>query len=391
MGEAIMASVGRSGILPGIKWKLQTRIYTSNGQFTVPSNIRNNELKVMCYGGGSSMSGCSWAGGNYNFCGGGGGWMNLKVLNNLNSFTIVNINIGKGGIYNRNNGQPIGGGTTFFGNYISANGGSGKNGGSGGGGGVIGKTMGSTHMEYPGVDGGVGYQFGGGGGGGGISNVSAYSPSDYYDTNYVMCGNGGNGGIFGGGGGCGGKLFNWSDKTFGIKNNYGGNGGANGKNGSNGNSINNNYLDNLENLKFINNNCGGIIDSVYYYGGGGGGGYGGNGGNGGKAYGHTGTIEKGSSTVGGGGGGGGYGSKGGDANCLAGGGGGGYAGNGADGTSPDFSIFNNDYRSPYSIFGGGGGGYGPSNYGAGGGGTAINGNNGKDGICIIQYYEMVIE
>jgi hypothetical protein len=96
---------------------------------------------------------------------------------------------------------------------------------------------------------------------------------------------------------------------------------------------------------------------------------------GGGGYGGCGGYGNGTS---GGGGGGGYGANGGNSCDGFSGGGGGYGGKGADGYN------GNNYLTNCS---GGGGGYGIANYGAGGGGTAINGNNGMHGCCIIQYWQ----
>ena len=443
MGEAIMASVGRSGVLPGPKWKLQTRIYTSNGQFTVPGNIKNNEIKVICYGGGGGA--CNdgsyyWTWGWTAGGGGGGGFMTMKTFTNINSLEIININIGPGGT-----GGSIGGtgGTTFFGKYLSAIGGygaqgrasqyrdgqmKGGSGGSGGGGGYGG--------GY--ANGGDGMQFGGGGSS--LYAVSNYlGPSAAYKEyftgkrliyNNELYGAGGNGGRYGGGGGCGGirvevngyanenyssdgssyfnnqlysiggrggciydNEYNIYSKIIGYSG-LGGNGGSYTKEPENGSKIidknDNDLIDN--NINFINLGHKGSIDSQLYSGiggYGGGGGYGGCGGKGGGSISHNLSTHDGISSYnailfGSGGGGGGYGANGGNGYKpgqsedfpSGGGGGGGYGGKGADA----------DNKS-----GGGGGGYGPSNYGAGGGGTAINGSNGKSGVCIIQYYEMVME
>lgn len=413
MGEAIMASVGRSGILPGLKWKLQTRIYTKNDTFVVPGNIKNNEIRVMCYGGGggSITIANQW---DYAYSGskrggGGGGWMNTKIFTNINSLASIKITIGKGGQHG-GTAAPGAGGTTFFGSYLSANGGqaggygnaaSGGNGGSGGGAG--------GKAQYTGdANGGRGFQFGGGGAGG-QALIDASTPVDNLTPTSVI-GNGylsisGNGGPYGGSGG-GRAYYEYSAATPGqdsiqmwyyTKQCYGGTYGGNGgicKNGNSGKYITTDFF-NFDLLKnsLINNPIGGRTGINKYSGGGGGGGYGGAGGNGGNSIG-SGRIL----ALGGCGGGGGYGANGGNGftvdnisniptsvfttygvsnvSLIGGGGGGGYGGKGADGW---FGV------------GGGGGGYGPSNYGAGGGGSAINKGYGKDGICIVQYYEMVME
>lgn len=437
MGEAIMASVGRSGVLPGIKKKLQTRIFTSNGTFVVPGNIVNNELRVLCFGGGGSSVGThdAWGTGWFSNAGGGGGYMNQQILNNIPSQVAINVNIGVGAApsdaYGRNGGGV--GGSTFFGSYVSANGGSpgsvrycritsdthklisvGGNGGSGGGGGY-------GSCDYS--KGGDGEQFGGGGAGAhpaslanyniNINRVTTkkwtanYSESNYNHANSLNNGaDGGNGGIYGGGGG--GGFYYASTYTNGAIEFCIGNGGKGGKYGGNGGEYGSDGIDGkfisesqiIQDINLYNNPSKGL--SRNKFGSGGGGGYGGRGGSanitsfclhynmrgsGGSDYNDYRCI-----TLSGGGGGGGYGSNGGNGALSnnsrmsqtyvymlkgsGGGGGGGYGGNGADAINDQ---------------GGGGGGYGPSNYGAGGGGTAINGSSGKDGICIVQYYEMVME
>lgn len=414
MGEAIMASVGRSGVLPGLKWKLQTRIYTTNGTFVVPGNIKNNEIKVMCYGGGG---GCYQTANQWDYAytaskrgGGGGGWMNVKVFTNINALESISINIGKGGQQGAT-AAATSGGTTFFGKYLSANGGEAGNfgtyGAKGGNGGSGGGAGGKAYYSGD-ANGGTGFQFGGGGAGGQVRIDFSGSLGSLTATNLI--GNGylsisGNGGIYGGSGG-GRAYYEYSAAIGGqdsmqmwyyTKQCYGGSYGGNGgicNNGNNGKPITIDFFNyNLLKDSLVNNPIGGKVGINKYSGGGGGGGYGGAGGSGGNSI-RSGKIL----AFGGCGGGGGYGANGGNgftvdnisniptgvfttygysnASLIGGGGGGGYGGKGADG---------------WLGVGGGGGGYGPSNYGAGGGGSAINGGYGKDGICIIQYYEMVME
>lgn len=379
MGEAIMASVGRSGVLPGLKWKLQTRIYTKNDTFVMPGNVRDNEIRVMCYGGGggvinntyTSISG-----------GGGGGWMNIITLNNINTLQSINITIGKG--------TRSTGGTTTFGNYVSANGGrfgncytsadrygtSGGDGGSGGGGGCCLDAL----IGVGEASGGRGYQFGGGGTGGSIYiGINGTSLPPAIDSTANQMGDGknvpkaGNGGKWGGGGGC--SMLVWSSSIPPLwcrryySNNSKGIGGALGGNGSltgNGNKGTDYYDDNTvldkANFIFTSQSIAGEGSECI---GGAGGGFGGCGG---KSTGYNiailnNAVNSGKFNViviGGAGGGGGYCSNGGNGNFNmptilsvsspqvgGGGGGGGFGGKGADA---------NGNR------GGGGGGYGPSNY-----------------------------
>ena len=126
MSEAIITRRGY-----GVEGKptMHTDTVTAIGTtvWNVPATLRGN-VSVLIFGGG--------AGGIY---GGGSGWMNNGELS-ITPGSKVNIIIGAGG----RSGNTAGG-TSSFGTYLSANGGSGHSGGAGGAG-------------------GRGYQFGGGGG-----------------------------------------------------------------------------------------------------------------------------------------------------------------------------------------------------------------------------------
>lgn len=369
MSEAIIT---RRGYTAEGKPELRTELIQTNQNWVVPQGVRGN-ISVRIFGGGG--------GGTYRQAGG-GGWMNNGELS-VTSGQSIRITIGEGGPGGK---SVIAGGTTSFGTYLSAVGGStppGENwiaagsGGSGGGGGY-------------GRGGGTGYQFGGGGGasslidtgsdkiypisgggggiwgGGGGTNGSYYIYPDLWNT-HANFGRGGNGGTYGGGGG--------GLRISGKGGIYGGSGGnytTNGKNGTN--TIGNESVPvDCQGNGRGGNICGGgggfggrggngfynvTYDDQYLFGTGGGGGYGGNGGRG--------TFEY------GGGGGGGYGKGADGGNNL--GGGGGYFARGGNGGDEG---------------GGGGGAYGPGGdagrsgkLGSGGGANT----NGGDGICIIQYY-----
>ena len=301
MGEALMFRAGSGG---GGSYQYKSEIFTTNGIFTMPGGVKDNQVYVRIFGGGGGGS-CLDYMSTYEDSypdgwghGGGGGWMNNGWVT-LDPGTIVQINIGSGGnggkytgSYNYFRGNS--GGITTFGTYLSANGGSGAgydgggNGGSGGGGSFT-------------ANGGTGYQFGGGG--------SGY---------HWMC-KGGSGGQ------------------------WGGNGGNNNTTATNGiNTLNSIQESDLINADGIGYGIGGASYSNQHYGGGGGGGgYGANGGNAGKAtrgYGGGGGGGYGKAGVGGdyGGGGGSYGrgASYGIAPQYGGGGLGGYtetAGSGANG------------------------------------------------------------
>lgn len=173
MSEAIIAkryskssSSGGPGTEPS---HLVTEVIVENTNWTVPSGINGNKVSVRLFGGGGGGGNGSHNGG------GGGGWMNNADIV-VEEGQVISIRIGKGGRYSHS------GGTTSFGTYLSASGGSAPNstdagsGGSGGGG-------------YQ-KNGGTGYQFGGGG------SAARYINSD---KSFKA----GDGGPWGGGGGYG--------------------------------------------------------------------------------------------------------------------------------------------------------------------------------------------
>ena len=380
MGEAIIARAGgESGRSNGVKWvwKLKTEVITENTKYTVPSQIRNDEISVMIFGGGGGGYNNPMKGsGPWGFGGGAGGCMNKDIIT-VASGSVINIVIGNGGEYN-NAGE-----TTFFGNYLSANGGGAGprgNGGSGGGGG------------------GTGFQFGGGG-----------------ITETYGCSHGGNGGKWGGAGGsaiavswynnqaisneniisslkqsagCGISGYitgvNLPNMNSGKAYYYGYNDSTNGVNRYNNTNDIIKFGIDIENIptnaiagKSIKTNNG--VSSGIAIGFGGGGGWGGNGGSGDAKYINIYSII----AVGGGGGG---------CYCNGGnsyigntydysyygiqGGGGGYGDDGDDG-----------YADNYHLYIGAGGGYGSAKYAHGGGGHYSN-LIGNSGICILQYYQL---
>lgn len=427
MAEAIISRRGNKNSTP-TNPTFKTITITENTNWTVPYAV-NNTFSVLVYGGGggSGATIVNFSRGYHSqYAGGGGGWMNNTVVE-LERGSSVQITIGAGGI-NANSG-----GSTSFGSYIAANGGSrgfssvqyrnsnvsgrflyhpqtivGGNGGSGGGGGLYQSGMG-------GGNGGNGYQFGGGGG----------------------SHQGGQHGYYGGGGGTStvylnGRIYQFRDGSLYLNNplndpetysswggqpigidtdnpieSLGGNGANYYSNAQNGTDTryNENIPDTLRGA--------GLAGYSYKYtrlniiGAGGGGGFGGNGGgasssmawiNTGMAnsFGYSGGSslwEINNIIYFGAGGGGGYGSNGGHAGyngslrLASFGGGGGYGGDGGNGTI--VNISNHKY-----ICAGGGGGYGKggeANSSAGfGGGAAYNPTSklgiGGSGICIIQYY-----
>ena len=412
MAEALICRRGGNSRI-GFKEVLNTVIITINNNWKVPSTISNKNISVRIFGGGADGNGRS---------GGGSGWMNNGIIS-VNAGQTIPITIGQ-------HGRSAG--TTSFGTYLSANGGSGTWGGSGGG----------TWDD----NGGIGFQFGGGGsnsafggnggmwGGGGASgdrgiygtfnrsgDGGEYGGGGGYKIGYdtddsnasdseFSFGSGGNGGNYGGGGGSAQIWFygsSYGTGNGGSGGTYGGDGGrgnySSAQNGTNTSTWTNVFNDG--NGYFRGNGRAGNRGNGSYrrttlgqylnvYAGGGGGGFGGRGGNGvvvGNSYPSVAMATAGT------GGGGGYGSNGGN-NA---GGGGGYGGDGGSnygggGGYGKGAIGGNNagggggYYSRGGDSCGGGGGYGNGgNYGENGGIGAGGGmyGNGGNGICIIQFYE----
>ena len=235
MSEAIISRRGSkdSGSSSG---NFVTEFIIQNSNYTVPEAI-NQQFEVMIFGGGGAYGRSGRIGGGFgsaviNSGGGGGGWMNNTSLTLVNGINI-SIIIGEGGVcelvsvnsgFDRYNyWNSTAGGTTFFGAYLSANGGEagkpsgGGDGGSGGGGGVDSYSYSTGGYHNTSGRGGNGYQFGGGGGCGSKYELEN-SSTTYAGTP------GGNGGIYGGGGG-GGCVHGYRT-SYGIGGTYGGNGGA---------------------------------------------------------------------------------------------------------------------------------------------------------------------
>jgi hypothetical protein len=175
-------------------------------KFIVPANVYS--VRVVCVGGGGG------GGGAYGINGaasGGGGGGYAEAICSVTPGQVISIAVGAkglGAIVNNPIGST-GGGTTSFGNFLSATGGGGGTAGFG-----FASTAGSAGIGYgafaaPGVGGGLGQQYqqlgitgsyttGGGLGGGAGNGVSSMSP--------LSIGASGNPGVFPGGGGTGGGM-----------------------------------------------------------------------------------------------------------------------------------------------------------------------------------------
>ena len=445
MSECIISRRGSSG--GSGEYTLRTEAIPYNTNWEVPKHAGNISVRV--FGGGGAawgLSGTHYMDKNTQLWGGGGGNMNNGEFE-LTAGEIIPITIGRGGINSYSNRN---GGTTSFGTYLSATGGScgwysGDGSGNGGsGGGVYGSrtavsgkgtygggggscstfiwdasgTSSSWHSSNGGIYGGAGggmirnaYNIPGGnptvatiwgylggtyGGGGGSCIAINGSNTANYNKRYYYAGNGG---TYGGGAG----LVGGTRCTGGNGGTYGGNGGntENSQRGYNGtNTLSWTNIEMLNNEYLNGHGSGGsgswfVLNYIQMYIGGGGGGFGGNGGYGSYRS-NNGFYILASGGGGGygghggnmGGGGGGFGGNGGN----NGGGGGGY-GRGADGG--DWGGGGGGYFSKGGDWGGGGGGYGdggqpdrPAGFGAGGGsgGIGVDYSNGGQGICIIQYW-----
>lgn len=425
MGEVMICRGGRGGgnSHAGLENVLTTLIFNANDTWTVPEGVVNNEVSVRIFGGGANGTGYNSANPSASSIvgvGGGSGWMNNDILK-LGAGDQIKITIG-----------DAGGGTSSFGSYLVAYGGSRGDGGAGGGtssssNGGIGYQFGGGGVYQEGGYGGNGGVWGGGGGGGNNKNGGhggiyggGGSGGLYYQYNSVdsskvdiIC-KGGNGGKYGGGGCSFGNLSRSVVNNIISTNLFYGHGGIYGGDGSiianvSGNGVLISQSENGTNTIGLEI-CGGEYNENFEGAGkfgnyGGGGGYGGNGGNtqgGGGGYGSNGGkgVYWISFTKLPGAGGGGYGGDGGNGR-LGGGGGGGYGKNAKGGNGG----YTNALWGGCIYSGGGGGGYyaaaynvpAGNNYAAtGGAGTVFNGvkyayggnsnEPGLGGVCIVQFY-----
>ena len=321
--------------------------YLKSANWVAPENITGNAI-VICVGGGGGGE-CQYG------SGGGSGYIEIESIE-LSPGETYRIVIGAGGAggepsYIAGAGQnshtvpatPGGdGGTTSFGDILSAGGGKGGNWSSGasrGGNGEAGGGAGGTASAVAGRNGGNGRIYGGGGGAG------------------FGGGKGGNGGTYGAGGGV-------AYQSIGTK--FPGS-----TLGSSGSMAGQPFSDNalmygphaseilVAGMDGFGGKNGTIVDGSFATAGFGGGGYGANGGN--TSYRYY-----------GGGGGGGFGGKGGNGSACGGGGGGGFFGAGGDGQV--------DKNGGNGSRGGGGGG---TKKDAGTG--TYTGGNGGSGVCAIIY------
>ena len=235
MAEAIISRRGGGGASGG---NLQTEIISFNTIWVAPAHKGN--VSVRLFGGGASGARLDLAQNEHNgcqYCGGGSGWMNNGEFNIPNGSQVV-VTIGAGGIPNNPTNAEVqfnSGGTSSFGTYLSANGGSGMNGGAGGG------MYYMLHSVESYIYSSRAYQFGGGGvcvevpyyaySGGSTKIIAGYGGiwgggggiyTDEEATNEAV---GGAGGTYGGGGGA--YTANRSgNATNGKGGTYGGNGGS---------------------------------------------------------------------------------------------------------------------------------------------------------------------
>jgi hypothetical protein len=95
--------------------------FLTNGNFTVPSGV--SQIEVEIWGGGSgsyaSLSTSSSGGGS------GGGYARKRIFQGIAPGQVIAVTIGNGGVAGTNVSAPAGpGGTSSFGGYVSATGGS---------------------------------------------------------------------------------------------------------------------------------------------------------------------------------------------------------------------------------------------------------------------------
>lgn len=216
----------------------KSQYFTSNGTFTVPTNV--TLVWVTAWGGGGGGGG--GCGSTAGAGGGGGGEIIYRYPVTVTGGANVSVTIGSGGsggkyrdpvcmVSSGNNGAD-----TTFGSFITARGGSGAPGGGGGNGGGVGGGNGGTGS---GVDGSRGLYttFTMGGAGGGVGSDSSGTAS-YGGASPMYAGGSTTLSIRrGGGGGAGFKGAGGAESTSaGANTGAGGGGGASGSAGGNGGS-----------------------------------------------------------------------------------------------------------------------------------------------------------
>jgi hypothetical protein len=188
----------------------KVQVFVASGTFTVPTGVTS--LKVTVVGGGGSGGGRSDSATYVGGCGGGGGGAAIKWITGITSGTAITVTIGAGGLPCSATAPANGlvGGTSSFGTYCSATGGSGGGYGNnlvlisqqGGGAGGIG-TGGDLNIK--GGGGALGSSaFCKGGGSGGSSILGGGAQSTLISSSGGQSGSGTGGfagGSYGGGGG----------------------------------------------------------------------------------------------------------------------------------------------------------------------------------------------
>ena len=116
---------GATGAVTVIGAGARTQVFTSSGTFTVPAGVTSLEVEV--YGGGAGGAGASGSGG-VSPTGGAGGY-GRTILSGLTPGASITVTIGAGGAGSSGSvgtgSAGANGGTTTFGTYATATGGSG--------------------------------------------------------------------------------------------------------------------------------------------------------------------------------------------------------------------------------------------------------------------------
>lgn len=348
-----------------------TLVITESRNWVAPTNLASNKVRVLAFGGGGGAGGQNSGGSSGVVYGGGGGGGHMAdervTVVPGQSYTVTIGAAGEKGASvstNSTAGTGTKGGTTRFGNLVSAAGGNGgtgatrNKGGNGGDGGTGGGGGSGTRVDayVYGGNGGNGSYGGGGGGGYGGGGGAVYRDG----------GSGGDGGTYGGGGGGGGTR-----STDYAEAGSGGNGGTYGADGGAGAEEDSDLSEdggNTSPVPFSDTELLAVLSTFGI-----------------KLNANADTSGGGASSNGGGGGGAGYGSPGCNSDYGGGGGGGHFSGPISDveefaggGGGGFFSTITRN---------GGGGAFGT--FGRGGYGTSTI--QAEPGVCVLIYYTKEVE